>query len=203
MKLHQLRLLIVGAGQVGMEKLSFILKSSPEAQITVVATWINSELPKLLEAYPDHRVTIYVRPFRASDVKGHDLVIAATNDRELNQQVWQAAKDQHVLINVADTPHRCDFYLGSIVTKGPVKIGISTNGQSPTLAKRLRELLEEMLPEEIGDLAGQLKAFRDQLGGDFEEKVRRLNELTALLVSPAAAKDPITENVNVITHEIA
>jgi len=151
LKLHQLNMLIVGAGEVGYEKLSFILKSSPDAKITVVATWINPELKALL-AQKDYSVTIHLRSFEVSDVDGHDLVIAATNDRPLNEQVQKAAKAKGKLINVADTPDLCDFYLGSIVTRGPLKVAISTNGKSPTFAKRFRQLLEEILPTEVEDL---------------------------------------------------
>jgi len=81
-------------------------------------------------------------------------------------------------VNVADTPDLCDFYLGGIVTKGNLKIAISTNGKSPTAAKRLRQLLEEVLPEEIDDLLDNLNAYRDTLKGDSEYKVKAMNEIT-------------------------
>jgi len=181
LKLHQLNMLIVGAGEVGYEKLSFILKSSPDAKITVVATWINPELKSLL-AQKDYNVTIHLRPFEVSDVEGHDLIVAATNDRSLNEQVQKAAKAKGKLINVADTPDLCDFYLGSIVTRGPLKVAISTNGKSPTFAKRFRQLLEEILPTEVEDLINNLKVYRDRLVGDFDEKVKKLNEATASLL---------------------
>lgn len=181
LKLHELRLLIVGAGEVGYEKLSFILKSSPQANITVVAPWVSEPVGELL-GRGNYRVDIHRRPFEEDDIDGHDLVIAATNIPELNRQVRSAAKARGVLVNVADTPPLCDFYLGSIVTKGQLKVGISTNGKSPTLAKRFRQLLEEVLPEETDELLANLHAYRDTLGGDFEEKVRRLNALTAGLL---------------------
>jgi len=75
-------------------------------------------------------------------------------------------------------PELCDFYMGGIVTKGNVKIAISTNGQSPTMAKRLRQLFEEVLPENINDLVKNLKDFRKTLKDDFEYKVEHLNKLT-------------------------
>ena len=82
------------------------------------------------------------------------------------------------MINVADTPELCDFYLGSIVTKGDLKIAISTNGKSPTLSKRLREFFEDVLPENVNDLILNLNEYRKTLKGDFEEKVNALNEIT-------------------------
>ncbi|HCD23411.1 MAG TPA: siroheme synthase, partial [Flavobacteriaceae bacterium] len=76
----------------------------------------------------------------------------------------------------------CDFYMGAIVTKGALKIAISTNGTSPTLAKRMRQWLEEILPNEIDELLTHLRAYRSTLKGDFEQKVHWLNEHTKSLL---------------------
>ncbi len=186
LKLHTLRTLIVGAGEVGYEKLSFILKSSPKAQVTMVATWVNPEIEKLLSQIETHFVQIQHKAFQVEDIQVHDLIIAATNIPELNGEVQQAAKASGKLINVADTPDLCDFYLGSIVTRGPLKIGISTNGQSPTFAKRFRQVLEAALPEEVEDLLPKLNEIRNRLGGDFAHKVRMLNQITSTLLTGMA-----------------
>ena len=183
LKLHTLDMLIVGAGEVGYEKLSFMLKSSPQARITMVAPWVNPDITDLLDRTPGHCVTIIKKAFEEADLNGKDLAVAATNIPYLNQQVRQAAKMRGILINVADTPELCDFYQGSIVTRGDLKVAISTNGKSPTFAKRFRQMLESALPKETNDLLSHLKAFRDTLHGDFEEKVKALNELTAGLLS--------------------
>jgi precorrin-2 dehydrogenase / sirohydrochlorin ferrochelatase len=182
LKLHELHLLIVGAGEVGHEKLSFILKSSPLARVTMVAPEVNPEILELLAHSPAHRVNLVRKEFEPSDLQDCDLVIAATNIRELNQAVQVAAKEQGLLINVADTPALCDFYLGSIVTRGSLKVGISTDGKSPTFAKRFREVMEEALPPELEDLLPRLNEIRDRLGGDFANKVRLLNRVTAVLL---------------------
>lgn len=197
LKLHQLKLLIVGAGEVGYEKMSFILKSSPDAQITIVAPEVSKEIRELL-ANQTHRVSIHQKQFEPSDIDGHDLVVAATNIRDLNAAIQQAAKAKGKLVNVADTPALCDFYLGSIVTRGPLKIAISTNGQSPTFAKRFRQVLEEVLPEEVSDLLSNLRTIRDQLTGNFSYKVKALNELTASLLEQ---KETTTETAE-IEHDL-
>ncbi len=183
LKLHQLNMLIVGAGEVGYEKLSFILKSSPEANITMVAPEISEKIKLELEKYPEHKVHIIQKPFAAKDIDGHDLIIAATDIKDLNQQVQQEAKKRLKLVNVADTPDLCDFYLGSIVTRGDLKVAISTNGKSPTLAKRFRQLLESILPSEANNLLDNLWQIRNQLEVGFSQKVKKLNALTATLVS--------------------
>ncbi len=181
LKLHELDLLIVGAGEVGHEKLSFILKSSPEARITIVAPDISPKVQALL-AEGDYQVNIHHRRFVPDDVVHQDLIIAATDIPELNESVRAAARAHRRLVNVADSPALCDFYLGSIVTKGQLKVAISTNGKSPTLAKRMRQMLEKVLPENINDLLLNLKTIRDRLQGDFAFKVDKLNEITASLV---------------------
>lgn len=181
LKLHQLNMLIVGGGEVGTEKLFFILKSSPDAKITVIATWFSQSLLKLT-LNSNNKITLIKKAFHQDDVKDYDLIIAATNDRILNQHVQSVAKRKKILINVADTPDLCDFYLGSIVTRGTLKVAISTNGKSPTFAKRFRQYLEHMLPEEVDDLILKLKILRDQMDDDFEGKVKKLNELTEGLV---------------------
>jgi precorrin-2 dehydrogenase/sirohydrochlorin ferrochelatase len=182
LKLHELSVLVVGAGEVGHEKLAFMLKSSPRAKVKVVAPNVS---PKVYDLLKDniHFVTIIEREFVDSDVTDCDLVIAATNDRKLNERVRHAAKSSGKLVNVADTPALCDFYLGAIVTKGDLKVAISTNGQSPTLAKRLREMLEEALPDELAALLPRLRELRDGLKGDFSEKVRLMNDLTSALLA--------------------
>ena len=182
LKLHTLDLLIVGAGAVGFEKLSFILKSSPDARITMVAPWVSEEVQNLLIDNPHNKVQILQRDFEAEDVAGKDMVIAATDITALNHRVHKIAKAFGVLVNVADTPALCDFYLGSIVTRGNLKVAVSTNGQSPTFAKRFRQVLEDILPENTDGLLTNLKIIRDRLKGDFASKVQQLNDLTETLV---------------------
>lgn len=102
----------------------------------------------------------------------------AIDNTSVNQKVHRLCKKKGILVNVADTPDLCDFYMGGIVTKGNLKIGISTNGKSPTLAKRIRQFLEELLPEEINDLLDNLQAYRKTITGDFEFKVNEMNKMT-------------------------
>ena len=98
------------------------------------------------------------------------------------------ARQRHLLINVADKPDLCDFYLGSIVKKGDLKIGISTNGKSPTVAKRLKEIFQTNLPDELDLTLQQMNKLRNTLGGDFAHKVKVLNKATASLVNHSNEK---------------
>lgn len=180
LKLETLDVLLVGGGNVGLEKLTAMLGNSPEARVTVVADWFLPELREFVAKKSN--VELVKRKFEFSDLDEKDLVILATDNPTLHESIKRVTGERRILTNVADTPALCDFYLGSIVQKGDLKIAISTNGKSPTVAKRLREFLTDLIPDDIDDLLANVTAYRNQLKGDFQEKIRQLNELTKSLV---------------------
>ncbi|QJX48239.1 TSUP family transporter [Hymenobacter taeanensis] len=192
LKMEQLHVLLVGGGNVGHEKLAAILANSPATAVTVVATYFSDQLLELAARHP--AVQLREQAYQTTDLVGHDLVLVATDDKELNLRIKADANRQRLLCNVADTPAACDFYLGSIVQKGDLKIAISTNGKSPTIAKRLREMLTSALPDELHEVLQRMSVIRDKVGGDFAHKVKSLNAVTAELTggptyeSPAAAQ---------------
>ena len=175
-KIDQIKILLVGGGYVGAEKLATLLRNNPQAQITLVADLIREDTEKLIQNASC--VQVVRRKFEWNDLDEKDLIILATNNRKLHEEIKAEASRRNILTNVADTPDLCDFYLGSVVQKGDLKIGISTNGKSPTLAKRIREYLEDGLPDDIQDLLDNLEKFRQTLKNDFDHKVKVLNELT-------------------------
>ncbi|MFL9831338.1 bifunctional precorrin-2 dehydrogenase/sirohydrochlorin ferrochelatase [Flavobacterium sp. ST-87] len=179
LKLHNLSVLIVGGGNVGLEKLSFLLKSSPNANVEVVAPRFLPELVSLAEAHASVKLT--QKRFRKKMLKKRHMVIACTDDLKVNKRVYELSRKRYLICNIADTPDLCDYYLGGIVTKGNVKIAISTNGKSPTTAKRLREFFEEVIPEDINKMVQNLNEYRKTLKGDFEDKVQKMNEITQSL----------------------
>jgi len=181
LKPEKLQFLIVGGGNAASEKLRFLLKSSPTSTVRLVAGKVSEEIQLLTVAHP--HVELLVRDFNTTDLEGVDISIIATDDKELNLAVRKESKRRGIVTNVADTPALCDFYLGSIVTKGDLKIGISTNGKSPTMAKRIRQLFEKYLPEDLPSLLTNMNLFRNTLKGDFSSKVKRLNKLTEELVT--------------------
>jgi precorrin-2 dehydrogenase/sirohydrochlorin ferrochelatase len=179
LKLHQLNVLIVGGGNVGLEKLSFMLKSSPNAIVEVVAPRFLPELEALVANHPSVKLT--QSKFKKRMLKKRHLVIACTDNLEVNKRVYDLCRMRHLICNIADTPPLCDYYLGGIVTKGNVKIAISTNGKSPTTAKRLREFFEDIIPDDINKMVENLNEYRKTLKGDFQEKVDKMNEITQSL----------------------
>ena len=176
LKLESLTTLIVGGGNVGLEKISSILKNSPKARVLLVAREIHPEIKTLAEKHPT--VQLEERNFKLWDLWSADIVLLATNNRNTNEQILKFAKTRGLLVNVADTPELCDFYLGSVVTKGQLKVGISTNGKSPTIAKRFREFLEEAIPEDTNQLLDNMNSIREKVKGDLQDKVKALNEVT-------------------------
>ena len=187
LKLNELKVLIIGAGCVGHEKLNSVLHNSPETELTIVSENFLPSVIDLVAQYP--KVSLRFKRFEPADLDGHDLVIIATGDNVLNTEIRGLARERHILINVADNPELCDFYLGSIVKKGYLKIGISTNGKSPTIAKRLKELFQNNLPNELDLSIEQMNKLRNTLNGDFSHKVSELNKATAVLFTPASEQE--------------
>jgi siroheme synthase-like protein len=182
-KLEELKLLIVGGGNVGLEKLQTVLQNSPSTAITVVAPEIISAIRELTARHPNIR--LLERRYHSQDLEYADIAIVAVNDRAVSETVAREARTRGILVNVADTPDLCDFYLGSVVRRGSLKIAISTNGKSPTIAKRLKEEIGNMIPDEMDTVLDNMQTIRTHLNGDFADKVRRLNELTSVLARPA------------------
>ena len=185
LKLETLSVLIVGGGKVGAEKLSAILQNSPATNIRLVSITISDGVRNLAE--DNANIELIRRPYLSSDLDLVDIVIIAVDDHEVSSQIRDEAKSRGKLVNVADKPQLCDFYLSSVVQKGDLKVAISTNGKSPTTAKRLKEVLQEALPDELNSVIDNLYKIRTKLNGNFEHKVKKLNKLTRILVEKDSA----------------
>lgn len=179
LKLENLTLLIVGGGSVGWEKLNVVLQNSPETHIRLVATHISNHIKRLVAL--GNKIQLIERPYLSTDLDDVDIVISAVNDISVSEQVTRDAREKGKLVNAADKPELCDFYLGSVVQKGSLKIAISTNGKSPTIAKRIKEVLKDTIPDEIDNLLDNMQQIRNKMSGDFAEKVKQLNEITKKL----------------------
>lgn len=181
LKLEKLRILIVGGGYVGIEKLNAVLSNSPATKIKIVATQISAEIKTLASNLQN--IQLIEKPYAASDLEDIDIVIAGTDNLLVSEQIVTDARAKGILVNVADKPELCDFYLSSVVKKGNLKIAISTNGKSPTIGKRLKENFNEILPDELDEVLDNMQNIRKSLNGGFSDKVHQLNEATKLLAS--------------------
>jgi len=202
LKLETLNLLIIGGGNVALEKLQAVLQNAPATRIRLVAIDIAPMVREFAASFPN--IVLEQRPYLKEDIQQTDLVIAAVNDLDVAAQIREDAADCGKLINIADKPELCDFYLGSIVKKGNLKIAISTNGKSPTIAKRLKETLNEAIPEEIDEVLDNMQQLRNRLSGDLNHKVKVLNNVTRSLVSkPQEALDALESDDNVATDVVS
>ena len=150
--------LVVGAGTVALEKIGSLLKT--ELRLRVVAPDALSEIQQLAT---DGRIEWIQRPFEIVDLEGNFLVIAATNSAEVNAAVYRGAVERGILANSVDDPPHCDFYFGSVVSRGKLQISISTAGESPAFAQRLRREIDEQLPVDLGPWLEDLGRLRRQI----------------------------------------
>jgi len=179
LKLEELNVLLVGGGKVGLEKLNAIINNSPNTSVTVVASDISDKIKKLAEDFPN--ISLKEKNFESFDLDDRDIVIVAVNDRTVSNNIRDIARQKKILANVADKPDLCDFYLSSVVQKGNLKIAISTNGKSPTMAKRLKETLDDALPKKLDKILNNMETIRKNMNGTFADKVKKLNKVTEIL----------------------
>ncbi len=150
--------LVVGAGTVALAKIESLRGAG--AEITVVAPEGVAEIRALAE---QGSLVWHRRTFEAADLEGIFLVIAATNATEVNHSVYEEALRRNVLCNAVDDPPNCDFYFGSVVARGDLQIAISTAGESPAVAQRLRREIDAQLPDDLGPWLEQLGALRREV----------------------------------------
>lgn len=162
--------LVVGAGEVGEQKIEPLLTAG--AAVTVIAPWAK---PAVLQWAAEGRLIYHQRAFRESDMTKHYfLVIAATDDRAVNQRVFELAEAEQRLANVVDDPPLCNFIVPAIARSGPIQVAISSSGRSPTMAGQLKRRIQaELLGEDTGRLADWLGEQRERLKphlGSFANK---------------------------------
>jgi precorrin-2 dehydrogenase/sirohydrochlorin ferrochelatase len=138
----------VGGGDIGLEKAEGLLAC--DAAVTLVAPTAHPELERLAA---EGSITWHPREYHRGDLEGSFLVIAATNDSEVNISVHEHAEARAMLVNVVDVPPLCNFILPAIVRSGPLAIAISTAGASPALAKRMKREIAALFGEEYARLA--------------------------------------------------
>lgn len=180
LKLDSISILVVGGGNVALEKITGIWRANPLAKVQIVSIELNEQLRDLIQKMPN--VIFKKKEFEVLDLNFINLVIAATDNRELQITIKESCQKKGILCNIADTPDLCDFYLSSVVQKGNLKIAISTNGKSPTIAKRIKEVLDDAIPDEIDEVLQNINVVRKKIAGDFAEKVKKLNEITKILI---------------------
>ena len=168
LNIKQQACLVIGGGEIAARKVTLLLKA--QARVTVIAPELARELSEMSEKAEIKHLS---RNFENDDIQQVVLVIAATDQREVNEQVSELAKQQGIPVNVVDNPDLCSFIMPSIVDRSPVQIAISTGGASPVLARMIRTKLEGCIPAAYGRLASLVDSFRDQVKSKFKNVEQR------------------------------
>ena len=155
MKLTGKQCLVVGAGKVGEPKIGGLIDTG--ASIHVVAIAATAPVREWAQA---GKIELELRAFSKNDLDGKFLAVAATASQTLNQLIYREAQRRGVLCNVVDVPELCDFYYPAVVRRGDLQIAVSTAGQSPSLAQRIRQQLERQFGEGYAAWVKQLGETR-------------------------------------------
>ena len=170
---------VIGAGTVALAKIESLLATG--AQLTVVSPAAVEPIQRLAR---QGALVWHARTFAPADLDGAFLVIAATNQPAVNHAVYEEALRRNVLCNAVDDPPNCDFYFGSTVTRGDLQIAISTAGESPALAQRLRREIDEQLPGDVGPWLHQMGALRREVRATAPATAARTQLLHELAQRP-------------------
>jgi precorrin-2 dehydrogenase/sirohydrochlorin ferrochelatase len=187
MKLEGRQVLVVGAGNVGEPKIGGLLETG--AHIRVVALQAS---PAVREWAREGKIELAVRAFSSDDLAGAFLVIVATNSRTLNERVYHEAQRRGVLCNVVDVPALCDFFYPAVVRRGDLQIAVSTAGQSPSLAQKIRQQLEKQFGPGYTTWVAELGETRKLVLASDLDKDRKL-ELLHSLASREAVEAALAE----------
>jgi uroporphyrin-III C-methyltransferase/precorrin-2 dehydrogenase/sirohydrochlorin ferrochelatase len=158
LKLKNRDCLLVGAGTVALEKIGSLLVTG--VRLRIIAPEANAEIRQLAA---EGAVEWIEKRWESSDLDGMYLTITATNDPAVNRAVYKAATEKRILCNSVDDVPNCDFYFGSVVSRGDLQIAISTAGQSPAVAQRLRREIDEQLSPDLGPWVESLGALRREV----------------------------------------
>ncbi len=175
LKLEGKQCLVVGAGKIGEEKIRGLLETG--ARIRVVALEAG---PAVREWASSGAIELELRHYQSDDLRGAFLAVVATSSRTLNERIYRESEQLGVLCNVVDVPDLCDFFYPSIVRRGDLQIAISTAGQSPSLAQKLRLQLEKQFGPAYADWVAELGATRKLILASDLEKERKLDLLHSL-----------------------
>lgn len=191
LKLEGRQCLVVGAGKVGESKIGSLLETG--AHIRVVALEAS---PAVQEWARSGKIDLELRAVVDGDLGGVFLAVVATNSRTLDAHLYREAQRRGVLCNVVDVPELCDFYYPSVVRRGDLQIAVSTAGQSPSLAQKIRQQLEKQYGPGYADWVAELGETRKLILASDLDKERKLDLLHSL-ASRQALESALAE-----THEL-
>lgn len=193
-RLQDQQCIIVGGGEIAHRKLKSLLKAG--AKVSLVALDFSSDVRALAE---QHQLPLHQQAFNEEFLDKAYLVVAATDNRELNQRVSQAARERRVWVNVVDDLDLSTFIMPAIIDRSPLLVAVSTGGVSPVLARKIREKIEWLLPTNLGQLLTTLKAYRPRIKKKFPDLKSKRNfsewYIEQAIVDPTVIKSDFNENL--------
>jgi precorrin-2 dehydrogenase/sirohydrochlorin ferrochelatase len=183
LKFDDKKILIIGGGNVALEKLEHLLDFTHN--ITLIASHFNEASMKLIQ---ENNLTHYVKAYDKNDIEGFDIVIAAIDNFELQEQIYFETRGKNCLCNCVDLQKYCDFIFPSYVKKGDLTIAISTSGSSPALAKQLRIFLSQLVPNTVVEFLEQMKTYRKTMPKG-KERMQFLDNLAKEYINTWRKKD--------------
>lgn len=162
------RCVVVGGGEVAQRKVESLMEAGAD-RVAVISPHLTRKLRALLQA---KRIEHRPRGYQQGDLEGAFLIIAATDDPDVNRQVWQEAQERRLLVNVVDDPQHCNFFVPSVVRRGDLTISICTGGQDPALSARLRQELEPRFGREYAAFLEMAGALRERVGRELSGRAR-------------------------------
>jgi len=197
---HGQHVLIVGGGRMALRRYKKLLEFG--LQVQVISPEIKPELKKLLENNQQSFIESY---FENAHLRNQFFVVAATNDRQVNEKVAQACKAKKIPVNVVDDPSACDFIFPMVVDRSPLSIAISSGGASPILSRLLKNLIHGLIPSSYGKLAELVGNFRSQVRTAIPDESQRVAFWESVLqgsVAEAMYSGKEDEAKNLLRHAL-
>jgi len=192
--------IVVGGGKLAEEKVVGLL--AVHAKVTLISGKITSHLQQLVD---EEQVTYIPRSYQHGDLADAFMIICATNDSDLNQQVWDEASAAHKLVNVVDDIPHCNFIAPAIIRNGDLTVAISTSGRAPALAVRLKERWQKELGQEYGhflELAGHLREPLAQHIPDFATRKKLWYEIVDSGILDVLAQGNEERAIEIISEKV-
>ena len=161
--------LIVGGGKIAYQKIKQLIVC--EADITVISKkYIN----KIKQLYKNDKIKLIKSRYYKKYINGYKLVISATSDNKVNKQVYSDAEKLRIPVNIVDEPELCSYYFGSVYSNGNLKVAVSTNGESPSVGKQVRDLISKSMPDKIDSIINRFSQLRKKIKSNMSYYDRKI-----------------------------
>ena len=165
-EMKNLKILVVGGGTIAYEKLEKLTDFTKN--ITIITIEV---MPNIQEIVQKYHLTLTQKPYQKNECLAYDIVIIATNNIEIHQQIYKESRGSRTLVNSVDNTKYCDFIFPSYLKQDDLTIAFSTSGASPAFAKKIKYYFKNKIPSNIGDFLEEMKGLREKIPKGRERMV--------------------------------